>query len=58
MEEKIDIQKDCLTCEYLDAGEMLCTNEFSRHKGEHVAYEDGCDAWSLDDLVKKIYECV
>ena len=51
-----EIPKECFTCAYME--EDICTNEFSERKGEKVEDKDRCEAWSLDDLVKKIYECI
>jgi len=50
------IPRECFTCAYMM--ENMCHNEFSDKYGEQVEDKDGCKAWSLDDLVKKIYECI
>lgn len=56
MTEIPKIPRECFTCAYMM--ENMCHNEFSDKYGEQVEDKDGCKAWSLDDLVKKIYECV
>lgn len=51
-----DVMKACLTCKWYFLAECICPE--GEHKGRLMKIEDTCDKWELDDIAKKLYECL
>lgn len=51
-----DVMKACLTCKWYFLAECICPE--GEYKGRLMKIEDTCDKWELDDIAKRLYECL